>query len=236
MSHNSLFQQGTMQLLSEGLLDGSITLKELLSHGNTGIGTGEGIDGELIIIDGVGYKINHYGETEILNDSFNITFADTHFDHYQLLTDVHDVDLTTCLNDIKQLISGNNLFFSVKLHGNFKQITTRSAKKSVKPYPNLEKVGENQVEFTAKNVTGTLISYYSPMLYQGVTVAGFHSHFLADNLSIGGHVLAAEIDHVIAYTQIFRSFLQSNPIDNSDFIHADLSDINKLDTVIKQVE
>jgi len=48
MTKNTLFQHGTMQMLVEGLLEGTLPLSELLKHGNIGIGTGDGVDGELV--------------------------------------------------------------------------------------------------------------------------------------------------------------------------------------------
>ena len=52
MSENkTLFQQGTLGALMAGLYDGTLTIRELLEHGNTGIGTMDALDGELIIID-----------------------------------------------------------------------------------------------------------------------------------------------------------------------------------------
>ena len=48
-NHITLYQHGTLALLVPGLLKGTISMGELLKHGDTGIGTGEGLDGELII-------------------------------------------------------------------------------------------------------------------------------------------------------------------------------------------
>ena len=39
---NQLYQHGTLALLVPGLLEGTTTIGELLTHGDTGIGTGEG--------------------------------------------------------------------------------------------------------------------------------------------------------------------------------------------------
>ncbi|MFT9270106.1 MAG: acetolactate decarboxylase, partial [Liquorilactobacillus nagelii] len=39
----ALYQHGTLALLVPGLLTGTLTLKELMAHGDTGIGTGEGL-------------------------------------------------------------------------------------------------------------------------------------------------------------------------------------------------
>lgn len=236
MKKKNLFQQGTMQILSEGLLDGSISLEELMEHGDTGIGTGEGIDGELIILNGKGFKINHKGEGIQLGNSFEIAFADVHFENYEKFEQISTIDLDEYLADIKKRILGENIFFSVKIYGEFEVIHTRSSKKSTKPYPNIEKIANNQVEFYTENITGTILSYYSPLLYQGITVAGFHSHFIADDYTIGGHVISSKIKNASVYIQKFASFTQANPIQNNDYLNADLSDISKLDNIIKKVE
>lgn len=236
MEKNSLFQQGTMQILSEGLLDGTIKLEALLEHGDTGIGTGEGIDGELIILNGKGFKINQKGEGIQLEDSFEIAFADVHFENYVKLGEAADIDLVACLEDSKEKILGTNIFFTVKIHGEFEMVHTRSSKKSIKPYPDLEKIAESQVEFYSENLVGTILTYYAPRLYQGIAVAGFHSHFIADDCTVGGHVISSKIKHASVYVQKFASFTQNNPIENSAFLAANLSDINKLDNIIKKVE
>lgn len=66
---------------------------------------------------------------------------------------------------------------------------TRVAVKSTPPYKTLVATAQQQQEFTAHNITGTLLSYYSPQLFHGAAVTGFHSHFLAADHSMGGHVL-----------------------------------------------
>ncbi len=80
---NTLYQHGTLALLVPGLLDGTITMKELLSHGDTGIGTGEGLDGELVILDGTPYQVDSNGSVNIVKDDFTLPFANIHFGSYQ---------------------------------------------------------------------------------------------------------------------------------------------------------
>jgi acetolactate decarboxylase len=43
------------------------------------------------------------------------------------------------------------------------------------------------------DVRGTLVGFWAPAIYQGITVAGLHVHFLADDRSVGGHVLDATV-------------------------------------------
>src|ERR1700721_3074687 len=53
---HELFQTSTIQALLGGAFDGDVTLNELLEHGDLGLGTLNGLDGELIVIDGEVFK------------------------------------------------------------------------------------------------------------------------------------------------------------------------------------
>ena len=70
-----LFQYGTMAGIMEGAFSGSLSLEELLKHGNFGIGTFDGIDGEMIIVDGNVYKTDYYGNSSIQPGELTTPFA-----------------------------------------------------------------------------------------------------------------------------------------------------------------
>ncbi|WP_413628349.1 acetolactate decarboxylase (plasmid) [Fructilactobacillus vespulae] len=233
---NILFQHGTMQILAEGLLDGTISLKSLLEHGNTGIGTGEGIDGELIILNNVAYRIDTNGKAIKLNDNFMVPFANVNFANYTFLKKVKDEPLNHLLSIIEKEIKGSNKFFSIKINGCFEEIKTRSAGKSSKPYPSLKEVAKKQVEFYGSDITGTVVSYHTPKVFQGVGVAGFHSHFLSDDLNFGGHILSAYLNYGVVEIQVMDTFEQHLPNDNLAYQNANLSNLKHLDEIIKKSE
>jgi acetolactate decarboxylase len=52
-----LFQVSTLSALQEGVYDGVISLQELSKHGDFGIGTFAGLDGEMIELNGKFYQI-----------------------------------------------------------------------------------------------------------------------------------------------------------------------------------
>ena len=52
-----LFQYNTLGALMAGLYGGTMTVGELLEHGDLGLGTLDSIDGELIVLDGKAYQI-----------------------------------------------------------------------------------------------------------------------------------------------------------------------------------
>ncbi len=53
---HELFQTSTVQALLAGAFDGDVTLEEVLEHGDLGLGTLNGLDGELIVLDGEAWK------------------------------------------------------------------------------------------------------------------------------------------------------------------------------------
>lgn len=220
---HTLYQHGTLALLVPGLLDGTITMKELLKHGDTGIGTGEGLDGELIILDGVPYQVDHEGNVNVVNDDFTLPFANSHFAEYKRLTDIEELSQAELDKKIGSMTSANT-FYSIKVHGTFTNIKTRAVKKSHKPYATLGKTAEDQSIFLRESVEGTLLSYYSPQIFDGAAVGGFHHHFLSDAHDFGGHVLGFGGATGRVEIQQFDTLEQHLPIHNKDFMNYDFSD------------
>lgn len=59
---NVLYQHGTLGTLMAGLLQGTASINNLLEHGDIGIATLTGSDGEVIIVDGKAYHANEHKE------------------------------------------------------------------------------------------------------------------------------------------------------------------------------
>jgi acetolactate decarboxylase len=53
---HELFQTSTIEALLAGAFDGDALLSEVLAHGDLGLGTLDGLDGELIVIDGEAWQ------------------------------------------------------------------------------------------------------------------------------------------------------------------------------------
>ena len=69
-----LFQYNTLSALMAGLYGGTMTIGELLQHGDLGIGTLDSIDGELIILDGKAYQAKgSNGKAEVGEVSDDVT-------------------------------------------------------------------------------------------------------------------------------------------------------------------
>ncbi len=100
---------------------------------------------------------------------------------------------------------------------------TRAVKKSHKPYDTLAKTAESQSIFDRDTVTGTLLSYYSPEIFDGAAVGGFHHHFLSDEHDFGGHLLSFGTANGNVKLQQFDTLEQHLPVKNQSYMDFDFS-------------
>lgn len=230
---NILYQHGTLALLVPGLFEGTCRMGNLLKRGDTGIGTGEGMDGELIILDGVPYKVGKTGKVEQVPDDFMMPFCNVHWADYHFQCEREHIGLADLNDRIVEANGRSNAFFSVQVRGVFSYIKTRAVVKQQAPYPTLEEVAEHEEIFEAHDVEGVMLGYFSPVLFHGPAVGGFHEHFLANDHSMGGHVLDAQLDHGEIWSQVFDTLVQHLPVDDPDYKTHDFSNDNIHDVISK---
>ncbi|MGN1407025.1 acetolactate decarboxylase [Lactobacillus sp.] len=231
---DTLFQHGTLAMLVEGLFDGTMTVKDLLTRGDSGIGTCAGLDGEMVVLGGRAYTIRRDGTVEELAGDVTVPFACVHFDEGKNSQAITNLSITDLEAKILQENS-RNVFFAVKITGTFAQMKTRTVFKQEKPYPGLVEVADQQAIFTGEDTEGTVIGYYAPDLYQGVASSGFHLHYLSDNHQLGGHILDMAVKDGELTIQPFANFNLHLPVDNSDFLKKQI-DTDQLNAQIRQAE
>jgi len=108
---------------------------------------------------------------------------------------------------------------------------TRAVKQSTPPYQSLAKTASAQSVFTRDTVTGTLLSYYAPQIFDGVAVAGYHSHFLSAAHDFGGHVLDfATVSGRVRFQQ-FDSLEQHLPTTNAAYMAHDFTQDHILEDI-----
>ncbi len=223
MNEATLYQHGTLALLVPGLLTGTLTMKELLAHGDTGIGTGEGLDGELIILDGKPYQVNNRGEVNVVPESFTLPFANSHFAAYRPLMTVENATKEELHDQVLGLTHKANTFFSILVTGTFTDVKTRAVAKSERPFKSLAETAKQQSIFTRDKVEGTLLGYYSPQVFDGVAVGGYHDHFLSAAHDFGGHLLDFGTVTGDVQVQVFSTLEQHLPADDQEYCEHDFS-------------
>ena len=92
----TLYQHGTLATLMAGHLEGTATIDEILQHGDSGIGTLTGSDGEVIYLDGRAFHANEFGEFKALEGNEMTPFSTiTRFSEIRLI--MHTKNLTKYL-------------------------------------------------------------------------------------------------------------------------------------------
>lgn len=233
---SKLFQHGTLATLVPGLFDGTFPVGDLLKKGDTGIGTAAGLGGEMVVLDGTAYLVKSDGQIDILPDDTLVPFATVHFDKTDQVGE-KVVDLAE--NDLGEKIfskrSLQNVFFAVKITGQFKHVKTRAVAAQTRPYPTLSQVADKQAVFEENESQGTVIGYFSPELFQGMASAGFHLHYLNDDHSLGGHLLDFKVSEGTLTIQPFESVEQHFPLDNDEFMGHDF-ELGEMDSQIRHSE
>ena len=85
---DALFQVSTIDALSSGLYDGVATVGEIRQRGDFGSGTFEGLDGELIALDGTVYQAQSDGTVKKADPSMKVPFAEMKFFRQDLVFDI----------------------------------------------------------------------------------------------------------------------------------------------------
>ncbi|MBR3497851.1 MAG: acetolactate decarboxylase [Selenomonadaceae bacterium] len=195
-NRDTLYQIALLQSLAMGYFDGSISVKDLKTFGDTGIGTFEGLDGEMIVLDGVVYRANQTCKINVVKDNVLVPFSNVTFfekDFSVKLRDVGDKDefekiLTEHVNK-----HGRNSFYMVKVHGTFNEVHVRSERGASEPYPTLVEALKTQHEVTFQNISGTVVGLYCPDFMSSLNSTGWHFHFISDDKKVGGHVLGLSV-------------------------------------------
>lgn len=198
MIANELYQFSTGDALMAGVASHGLSIADLLSYGNHGLGTFKFLIGEMIILDGNVYQMKSDGSiqnVDVTDRSIIAPFAmATHFK--PTITVKMLIPGKDALFDIlSKIVPGaHNLYLAMRMDGIFKSITVRTVGGQSSPSEGLLDVGKHQVSHTLENVEGTLIGFRSPQYMQGISVAGDHLHFISTARSLGGHVLAFEAE------------------------------------------
>jgi len=212
-----------MNALLEGVYDSDITVRELAAHGDFGIGTFDGLDGEMIALDGVFYQIWADGKAYRATDSMKTPFAVvTFFRGVNALYPNASLDFHGLTKYLDEMIPTQNIFYALRVDGSFQRVKTRSVRKQQKPYPRLVDALKNQPEFELRNVRGTLVGFRCPAYADGINVPGYHFHFITEDRKAGGHVLELQTDTVTARMEGVHEFHMVLP-HNKSFYHSDLT-------------
>ncbi|QLA17169.1 acetolactate decarboxylase [Desulfolutivibrio sulfoxidireducens] len=200
---NVLFQVATIDSLAAGAMDGGVDIRELARHGDTGLGTVDGLDGEMVVVDGVFYRVGYDGSVSVIDPATRSPFAMVVFFRPDREVAIPaGADLARVVEALDAALPTKNLFYAVRLTGTFDHLKVRSVPAQRRPYPPLAKAVAEQSVFELQGVVGTVAGFRCPANVGGLNVPGWHFHFMsekdASGRRSGGHVLAARVGEVAA--------------------------------------
>ncbi|MCJ7811990.1 acetolactate decarboxylase [bacterium] len=229
-----LTQISTIDALLNGIYEGETTIQALGERGDFGIGTFNGLDGEMVVLDGHFYQVTSNGTVHIPSPEIKTPFAAVTFfetDKKQQLGT--GIDFQIFQREMDDLIPTQNIFYAIMIKGIFKTIQTRSVPKQVEPYPLLSDIVNSQPVFDFENVEGIIVGFRCPPYISSIAVPGYHLHFLTNDRKSGGHVLDFTVDEAVLEIDETHQFFMFLP-ESQDFYNLDLT-INR-EEELKKVE
>ncbi len=187
-----LFQASTIGALLEGSYDGDLSIAELRRHGEFGLGTLNGLDGELICLDGGFFRADVRGAIHRVEDSAKTPFAVVAW-FAPMIDERIEGPLSheELLAQLDALAPNGATSFAVRVDGRFELVHARSVPRQSRPYRPLADVVVEQHVFDLTVVDGTMVGFRFPSYAEGIEVGGYHLHFISADRKRGGHVLGS---------------------------------------------
>jgi acetolactate decarboxylase len=224
IERETLTQVSTIDALLGGVYDGVTDFKTLKDYGDFGISTFEGLDGEGLGFDGEFYQVKANGVAYPVTDSMLTPFASVTFFDVDLEENLLEgMDYEQLPDFMENLLPTANIFYALRIDGQFSYVKTRSVPAQEKPYPPLAEVTANQPEFEFNDVEGVIVGFICPDYVSGVNVPGYHLHFLTSDKNAGGHVLAFTVKQAVISVDYTSEFLMILPGEGSNFYQLDLT-------------
>ncbi len=200
MDNQKLFQLSTLSALALGYTRGVTDIETFLLHGDTGLGTFEDVDGEMIVADGHCYRAMHDGSIEEPALNTGIPFAAIGFIKGKKIYEFDNInsaeELKTVLNLKIEENFGLNSMHLVRIDGSFNRIAARSEVPYRSHHIELKDIlSHTQEEFYFDNIKGSLICLYYPDYMDGINAPGWHFHFISEDRKKGGHVFELSMLH-----------------------------------------
>jgi acetolactate decarboxylase len=187
-----LFQASTIGALLDGAYEGDLSFAELAEHGDLGLGTLNGLDGEMIAVDGRFYRADVDGMVGEVEGSARTPFAVvTRFEPGIDETIAGPLEHDELLARLDDLIPAAAASCAIRLDGRFESVRARSVPRQSPPYRPLTEVVAEQHVFELRDVSGTMLGFRFPSYAEGIEVSGYHLHFIDDDRGRGGHVLGS---------------------------------------------
>lgn len=229
----AVHQFSFVDALVAGLYDGAFSVADVTALGDLGVGCGDSLDGEFVLIDGVGYLCRAEGVQRV-DPTALLPFAEVVRFRPTFTAPLADLSEKQFEALIESLVPSNNLFYAIRVDADFDTMTVREAQRQQRPFPGLADAVKDQHESSVGHTAGTMVGFKGPDVFQGLSVADFHLHYLDESREFGGHVMDFALRSGTLTIEAYAGFSLRLP-QVASYLEADLDDIDA-DEAIRQAE
>jgi acetolactate decarboxylase len=188
-----MYQVSTLQALALGYTKPVTEVSELLAHGDTGLGTFEDVNGEMIVAGGRCWQAADDGAVKEATPDTGVPFASvTSLEGGRefSLGAVGGISALKTELDIRvEEDFGLNSMHVARIDGVFEVVRARSEAGYRSHHVELKDIlGKTQKDFSFENTRGTLVCVYYPDYMDGINAPGWHLHYVSEDRTQGGHV------------------------------------------------
>lgn len=205
---DQIYQYSLFTALANKIYDGTITVADVKKKGDTGLGTFNGLNGEMIVAEGKVFQCLGDGTVRLPEDNELVPFAVVTFFEADKKMNIENVD---SFDEMKTLILKNmdskNFGYAFKIHADFETLKLGSAKAQSKPYENtLSEALVDRPVFNLENISGKLVGFWYPEYIGKINVEGFHLHFISDDENHAGHAMDFSAKNIKVEIDICEGF------------------------------
>lgn len=196
--HDKVWHYSVIDAMRRGIYEGTYTVKELKTHGNFGLGTFNHLNGELIALDGVIYRIPPSGQVEVAADTLQSPFTSLSFFSADLKKTIHFTgNFEELQKKIEEMLPSKNLPFAIKIEGLWDAITVGGAEPiTASDTTALAILMKTRPQYSEEAIKGTMVGYFTPSLMSNIDLSPFHFHFISEDRNFAGHLMTGNLKNV----------------------------------------
>jgi acetolactate decarboxylase len=188
---STVHQIGTYDYLLQPDFTGLQQAEKVTDRTTLGLGTFANLDGELVMVGGVAYRVPTTGIPERITGKELTPFVQAiNFTPTKSGPVPPGTQCSQLIPAINELVGTDQGVIAVRVRGTFSQLETRSVPKQVKPWPTFATVLAQQTKFTLDGMKAVLVGFRQGSDYLGVGQPGLHLHGLTSTMNAGGHILS----------------------------------------------
>ena len=176
---------GTFAAALSGAVNGDVSYRQVMQKGDFGLGTFNGITGELVAYDGRFYQISEQGKTVKVDPGWLTPYVQVIFFHPQIeKMIISATDYDSLKKELSMLLFNRSIPYAIHISGTFDRLKMRGRcprKSGMK--------AQQEPVYVREALEGDLVGYYFLEHLLSLTTPGYHLHFLSADKENSGHLM-----------------------------------------------